>query len=100
MVGIGYDDFCRLTPEEFRAVCAASAASREALQRDGWERARQLAAISIQPHVRRKITPRQLMPLPWDKAAAAPPVPKGDARARLERVLARKRKGGIPGEAP
>jgi len=26
-----------------------------------------VADISIQPHVRKKITPRQLLPLPWDK---------------------------------
>lgn len=30
------------------------------------ERARMVAAICIQPHVRKRITPRQLLPLPWD----------------------------------
>lgn len=35
--------------------------------RDSWERTRTFAAICIQPHVRKKITPRQLLPLPWDK---------------------------------
>lgn len=29
------------------------------------ERARMVAAICIQPHVRKRITPRQLLPLPW-----------------------------------
>lgn len=35
--------------------------------RDAWERARIVATIAIQPHVKKKITPHQLMPLPWDK---------------------------------
>lgn len=29
------------------------------------ERARTVAAICIQPHIRKRITPRQLLPLPW-----------------------------------
>ena len=39
----------------------------ESQYRDTWERARTVAAIIIQPHVKKKITPRQLLPLPWDK---------------------------------
>lgn len=35
--------------------------------RNDWERARTIAAIIIQPHVKKKITPKQLLPLPWDK---------------------------------
>ncbi len=34
---------------------------------DAWERARTVAAIAIQPHVKKKLTPQQLLPLPWDK---------------------------------
>ena len=30
------------------------------------ERACMVAAICIQPHVRKRIIPRQLLPLPWD----------------------------------
>ena len=39
----------------------------EAQEREAWERTRILAAICIQPHVKKKITPKQLLPLPWDK---------------------------------
>ncbi|HBI57740.1 MAG TPA: hypothetical protein DDY12_01620 [Porphyromonadaceae bacterium] len=31
------------------------------------QKTQSVAAINIQPHVRKKITPRQLLPLPWDK---------------------------------
>lgn len=30
-------------------------------------RAHMVAAICIQPHIRKRIIPRQLLPLPWDK---------------------------------
>lgn len=39
----------------------------EGQNREAWERARTVAAIIIQPHVKKKITPKQLLPLPWDK---------------------------------
>lgn len=44
--------------------------------RDAWERARIVATIAIQPHVKKKITPHQLMPLPWDKKKE---IPRGEA---------------------
>lgn len=60
-------DFCALTPDEFGLVCKAYADSHEAEYKDGWERMRMLATIVIQPHIRQKITPQRLMPLPWEK---------------------------------
>lgn len=34
--------------------------------RSCWERMRMLASIVIQPHVKKKITPKRLLPFPWD----------------------------------
>ena len=45
--------FCRLSPDEFRHVC-------EALYQDGWARMRMLATITVQPHVRKRLTPEAL----------------------------------------
>lgn len=39
----------------------------EGQNREAWECARTVAAIIILPHVKKKITPKQLLPLPWDK---------------------------------
>ena len=39
----------------------------EGQNHEAWERARTIAAIIIQPHVKKRITPKQLLPLPWDK---------------------------------
>ncbi len=39
----------------------------EGQKRDEWERGRTIAAIIIQPHVKKRITSIQLLPMPWDK---------------------------------
>lgn len=40
---------------------------RDAEVMNDWERMRLLAAISIQPHIKKKITAQKLVPLPWDR---------------------------------
>lgn len=88
-------DFCALSPDEFTAACQARRKEKEADTRDAWERMRLLAAIDVQPHVRRRLTPRQLLPLPWDaprKAEtppAAPQLTKEQRHAALLRALER-----------
>lgn len=67
-IGMSYDDFCKCTFGEFESICKAWREVTDGQNRDAWERARTVAAIAIQPHIKRKITPRQLLPLPWDKA--------------------------------
>ena len=61
-----YDDFCRCNVEEFNAIYKAWRESKEVDERGAWERMRLLATIIIQPHVKRKIKPQTLLPLPWD----------------------------------
>lgn len=62
-------------------------------QRGHWERVRTLAAICIQPHVRKKITPWRLIPLPWDNAApkpdTAPELSRADREQRYRDLLRR-----------
>ena len=65
-VGMSYDDFCRCTPEEFKATTEAWNEMREAEERISWERMRLLATITIQPHVRSRLTATKLLPFPWD----------------------------------
>lgn len=38
----------------------------ETAYRGEWERVRRLAAISIQPHVKKTATPKKLLQFPWD----------------------------------
>ena len=63
---MSYEDFCRCEVNEFTAIYNAWKESRESQMRDSWEQTRILAAIMIQPYSKKKITPRQLIPLPWD----------------------------------
>ena len=90
-VGLSLPDFCALTPSEFRAVCDAWGRRNEGLEQGAWERMRLLATITIQPHVKKRLTPGQLLPLPWDrKRPAAPPVSK---EQDMERLRKRMKKG-------
>lgn len=71
-IGLSRDDFCNMDFQEFAAVYKAYAARRDFDYRDGWERARLLATITLQPHLKKgkEITPKKLLPFPWDKEAA------------------------------
>lgn len=68
-IGMSHDDFCKCTFGEFESICKAWREMTEGQNRDAWERARTVAAIVIQPHLKKgsKITAKQLLPLPWDK---------------------------------
>lgn len=90
MVGLRLNDFCHLTPNEWQAVAHAHTTHDEQAMHDDWERMRLLATISIQPHVKNKVTPNRLLPLPWDsiaqqpnETAPAPQLSKEEARARF-----------------
>lgn len=95
-IGLSYDDFCRLTFPEFREVCKVYNSAREDDYRTGWEQVRTEAAIMVQPHTRKRIKPRELLPLPWDKADAkkAPKVSAAEDKARLIALLGKMRGRG------
>lgn len=60
-------DFCACTPAQFRAILRSWRETEESRRRDAWERMRLHALMTIQPHVRKRLDPHSLMPLPWDK---------------------------------
>ena len=93
-IGLSYDDFCNLYAQEFAAINKAWYQQQEALQQGEWERTRILAAITIQPHVKKKLTPEKLLPLPWDRkkkrtAADAPQLTKEQQHQRFKDLLHR-----------
>ena len=64
--------------------------------REAWERARTIAAILIQPHVKKgaKVTPQQLISLPWDKKqkrrhGKAPELTAEEKQKRFEEIAHR-----------
>lgn len=73
---ISYNDFCWCTPEEFEEVCKAWQETRDAEYKENWERTRLLATITIQPHVKQKLTAQKLLPFAWDKKTSSVPKAK------------------------
>ena len=92
-IGMSHDDFCKCTFGEFESISKAWREMTENSSRDQWERTRTLAAICIQPHVRKRITPRQLLPLPWDNKNSVrrknPPITPEERIKRFEEVAHR-----------
>ena len=88
---MSFVDFCLLTEEELAAVFRSWTSHADDLERGSWERMRVHACISVQPHVKRRLTPAQLLPLAWDREdkAAAPKLTAEERRARREEVRKR-----------
>lgn len=87
------DDFSGLSPSEFEACYEAWYDWQEDLQHDAWARMRLHGVLSIQPHVKRRLRPAELLPFPWEKArkAEVPPVGKVEAWQRLRALLGSER---------
>ena len=66
-VGMRLDDFERMTPDEFSAVCEAHAKTREADSHESWEQTRALAYTLSGPYMKHKTTVQRFWPLPWDE---------------------------------
>lgn len=67
-IHLSYDDFCRLTPIEFEHIYKEYKDKQDADYKNEWERMRMFAAIVIQPHLKQKVTPKKLLPFPWESA--------------------------------
>jgi len=58
-VGLSYGDFCRLMLEELEWIVGAHRERRIRLE-DG----RLLTTMNVQPHCRKRLDPRELLPFP------------------------------------
>ncbi len=85
VLGMSVSDFESLTPEEFTATCRAWSNYQEDMLHGDWERMRMLATITVQPHVKGKMTPQKLLPLPWE-SPKKPPREKMSAREHRQRM--------------
>ena len=79
--------------EEFAAVYEAYIEQRDTDFKDRWNRTRVLAAILIQPHLvkGKRVTPENLLPLPWDKKKEGKKkrtITVEEQRRRMEQLVA------------
>lgn len=92
-IGLSMDDLRRLTISEFETVVKHWTNERQRQHREEWEGMRLLATIIIQPHVRRKIAAKKLLPLPWDKPdrpkLESTIMDKAEQRHRFEKLVSR-----------
>lgn len=92
-IGLSYMDFCRLTLEEFNAVSEAYNSKCETAVKNDWERDRMFTTIAIQPHVSKKLQPKEMLPFPWEETKPKEAVilsPK-ERKERFEEILKRVR---------
>ena len=87
-LGLSYDDFCALSPDEFQQVHRSWVDNETERLHGEWERTRVLATISVQPHLKKPVSMRKLLPLPWDKKARTK-VSKPSTRARFDEIVKR-----------
>jgi hypothetical protein len=90
VIGLSIADWSELSPDEFSEVCKAFTTAEEQHYQSEWERMRLLATMTIQPHVKSRLTAEKLLPLPWDKPKKKAPgqvVNKEDARKRFEALV-------------
>ncbi len=59
-------EFERCTPDELSEIFESFSKEREDRIKGDWERTRQLAGLLLQPHLKKKVSPRDLMKFPWD----------------------------------
>lgn len=61
------EDFREMTLEEFDATAEAFQKHQEQEYRSGWEQMRLHASICIQPHLKNRVRPKELIVFPWEE---------------------------------
>ena len=80
VVGMMLHEWMELSPDEWLSVAEAYNNQAEQTFRTEWERMRMLATISVQPHVKNRLTPSRLLP---------PTLSKEEARKRFMHLIER-----------
>lgn len=79
-MGMSLSDFVVCTPSEFQEVCNGW----EQRRKDEWERARWQMVYSVAPWTTKKMTPSDVLHLPWDEKEQEKKAPEHSTRERFE----------------
>ncbi len=92
-IGMPFNDFCRLTPEEFSYIYKAYSEREESQYRDRWERLRMLGTMVLQPYTKKSLKPKDVLTLPWDNDMSnkpkTPVLSKEEALKRFKELVKR-----------
>lgn len=66
-VGMGLDDFCRLTPSQFAEVVRQHSRHTQEREHAEWERTRMTCMCLLQPHSKSRLKPTDIMRFPWEE---------------------------------
>ena len=67
-MGMSVQDFCSMTPDEFRAAHRSWTEREESHMRSGWEMTRTISMFFLQPYSKKRLNPSDVMKFPWDGA--------------------------------
>lgn len=101
-IHLSFDDFCNCTIDELDAIIKAWQEQRQEELQGAWERMRMEAFLIVSPKLKKRLTPKQFLSLPWDtkkksyksKSDDAPVLTKEESRARFEKLIQKHRHDG------
>ncbi len=94
-VGMSISDFERCTPSEFTSIATRWRSMRDQDRKDRWERMRTLATVFLAPWTRKKLNPKEVIPLAWDKKDN-PAQPERSTIERMKKMEAKAKKASGP----
>lgn len=68
-IGMSFEDFEAVTPDEFRAIHRLYMQREESRLHDEWERIRTHATIIVQSFSKKKLEEKKILHFPWDGKA-------------------------------
>lgn len=89
-MGLGLDDFRRMTPVEFEATCRNWNEHRDSQLKDEWIRCRLMCYFAIKPYLAKGAKPEKLFPLKWDDRGIHPELSKEEkeeTRAKMRELV-------------
>lgn len=72
-MGMDYEELMHLTPRVFANKARGWAKMQTTNMQADWERSRWMVATTITPHLKKPITPSQLVKFAWEKGPKNPP---------------------------
>lgn len=89
-IGMSFEDFEAVTPDEFRAIHRLYMQREESRLHDEWERIRTHATIIVQSFSKKKLEAKKILHFPWDgkveRKSKLREAPRSD-KARFEKLV-------------